>query len=153
MFSGRTACELAATGIGMALGAVGSGVSGGTLTGPAMIVGGTAGYLFGRVICKIPALERAFDKALSTKDWGILDQALADPQIQEQAVAALSAELGVDPANAETAWQALVQEVKKHPELLTRGESFKSARFMTPAGRNVDGLSRVRGAAGSTTSA
>ena len=56
MFSGRTACELAATGIGMAFGAVSSGVTGGTLTGPAMVISGAVGYLLGRVLCKIPAL-------------------------------------------------------------------------------------------------
>ena len=147
--SGRTACEISAAGIGMAVGAIGSGASGGTLTLPAMVLGAGVGYLFGRVVCRIPAVERAFDRALSNDDWRALEQAFADPKVRQEAVAVISDEIGVTPAQAETTWDAVVMAVMKQRDTLVDKKRVQGARHHPPAGATLDGVARVRQAIGS----
>ncbi len=68
--TGKQACELAFAGVGMAFGAIASGVSGtgpatgGMTTLAAMLGGAAVGYICGRLVCRFAPFRKVFDKQL-----------------------------------------------------------------------------------------
>ena len=138
--TGRTACLISTAGIGMAFGAVSSGISGGTMTAPMMLAGGAFGYLLGTAVCRIPALERAFDRALETDKWDAVFSAVSDPAIKKQAVAAIHDDVGVEVARAEQLWDALVDMLKTNPRVIVNDPAFKQAAYHPPVGTSKHGL-------------
>jgi hypothetical protein len=138
--SGKTACEVSAAGLGMMVMAVGSGVTGGTLTGPAMLAGGAFGYLIGKAVCKIPALQKAFDRAVGFDDWNALEAALSDPSTRIQAVALIEEEVGVSSSRADQIWDALISAVKADPRAVVQNPSFRAAAYHPATGSARHGL-------------
>ena len=140
IISGRVACELSAAGLGMTIGAIGGGVSGGTLTAPAMLAGGAFGYLIGRAVCKIPALQKAFDRAVGFDDWSALDAALSETSTRNQAVVLIEDEIGVSSSRAEKIWDAVILWVSANRNSVVQNPSFRAAAYHPATGVAKHGL-------------
>ncbi|MEF3074222.1 hypothetical protein V2P20_04220 [Methylobacter sp. Wu1] len=138
--SGKTACEISSAAIGMTVMAIGSGVSGGTLTLPAMLAGGAVGYLIGKAVCRIPTLQKAFDRAIGTDDWRALEMAFSDASTRKQAVALIADEVGVDASRAEAIWDVIVAAVKSEPKAIIQSSFFKAATYHPATGSAKHGL-------------
>ena len=138
--SGKTACEISAAGLGMMFGAVSSGMSGGTATAPLMLLGGAGGYLIGKAVCRISALQKAFDRAFGSGDWSTLDVVLADPVTRAQAVALIEGEVGVSAARATQIWDTLVTAVRANPRAIMQSASFKTANYHPATGSAKHGI-------------
>ncbi len=142
--TGKNACELSAAGLGLMVGAIGSGVTGGTMTFPAMVLGGAAGYIFGKAVCKIPALQKAFDRAIGLDDWTAVETAFADPSIRKQGVELVVAEVGVSHARAEQIWDAVSLATLAHPKQVAQSASFKAAAHHPSTGGTRHGIELLR---------
>jgi hypothetical protein len=119
------------------------------MTLPAMLASGAFGYLIGKAVCRIPALERAFDRFVTDEDWNKLVGAIADPAIKPEAVALVQSEVGVSPEQAAQIWDAVVATVKVNPRAIIEGEAFKAAAHHPDFGSAKHGLAILRvGAAG-----
>ncbi len=107
----RTACLISSTALGAVVGAIGTG---GNPIG--IIVGGAGGYLLGKVVCRIPALERVFDNAFGNGDWALVEQTMLDPVIKAEAIALISTEAKVSEGRASEIWSALADQLQKTPQ-------------------------------------
>ncbi|WP_152539359.1 hypothetical protein [Methylomicrobium lacus] len=138
IITGQTACQISATGLGAVVGAISTG--GNAL---AILVTGGAGYLLGRVVCRIPAIERAFDRAVGAGDWRQFEQVLADPKVREQAVAAISDETSVSQQQGEQIWDAIVLRLVSDRNALVGSGEFHAARHHPPTGSIKHGISAI----------
>lgn len=142
--SGKLACEISAAGLGMMVGALASGASGGTLTAPAMIAGGAFGYLLGKAVCKIPALEKAFERALGSDDWKAFDAVMHDSSVRAQAIALMADEVGVPASKGEQIWDALLYVVRKDRKSIVATREYKAARHHPVTGRAQHGVADLQ---------
>lgn len=143
--SGKTACELASAGLGATFMAVASGVTGGTLTAPAIVVGGAVGYVIGRAICRIPALQMAFDNLFDSGDWSALDLAIKDPDIRAQAIAVTVSEVGLSEERAKEVWEVIESAIDNRNRSAFEDQSVKQAMYHPANGAAAHGLSVLRG--------
>lgn len=139
ILSGKAACELVATGIGGVTGAIGT--SGNPL---GILAVGAAGYYFGTIICRIPALQRAFDNVLNGGDISQLHSAINSKDVGAQAVALLESEGGLSKPRSEAVWSAIVSAVRKDGIAFMREKNVASAKHHPPTGAAAHGISNLK---------
>ena len=147
--TGQKACEIASAGIGVGYGAVASGVSGGSLTAPAMLAGGVFGYIIGRAICKITALERGFDRLLNAGDWSSLELAANDPDVHTDFIKLAKKDIGLQEKIAEDIWLLFKGAVSNKNKAVFENPEVRSAEYHPPTGGAKHGLAML-GVEGST---
>jgi hypothetical protein len=89
---------------------------------------------------RIPAIERAFDKALGNGNWAPVEQAMLEPANRAEAVAIISTEVNVSKARANEIGSAIVSSIKKDPGKLTKEKSFSAANHHPAHGQSRHGL-------------
>ena len=137
--SGKQACEIVSTGLGFVTGAIGT--SGNPL---GILAGSAAGYFFGRIICRIPALQRAFDNVLNGGDIQQLHSAISSKEIGAQAVALIESEGGLSKPRSEAVWSTIVSAVKKDGIAFMKDTNVAAARHHPPTGAAGHGISNLK---------
>ncbi|CAH0296067.1 hypothetical protein SRABI118_04229 [Massilia sp. Bi118] len=122
--TGRAVCEGSMAAVGVAFGAI---AGAGPMSLPAMLGGGAVGYIIGKAVCRLPALQRAFERYLNLDDLNALERVLADPPTRVQAVALVEEEVGVDRARAEQIWDAAVAAFRRDPGAVQGSAAFAAA--------------------------
>ena len=138
------ACQIASTAIGMTILAVGSGVTGGTLTLPAMLLGGAAGYLLGRVVCRIPSVEKTFERALGSGNWAGFEEELSKSDVRAEVVGVIAQEVGISENRASEAFDGLVHAWRSNFPAIGLSEPFRAAAHHPPYGTTGHGLALLR---------
>jgi len=135
--TGRAVCEGSMAAVGVAFGAL---AGAGPMSLPAMLGGGVYAYLIGKAVCRLPALQRAFDRALNLNDLNALETVLADPPTREQAVALVETEIGVDRGRAEQIWDAAAAMWKRDPAAVLGSGAFTAAAYHPATGAARHGM-------------
>ena len=137
MLTGQQACTAAFTGVGFAFGATAGGVTGGTMSVPAMIAGAGVGFICGKLVCRFPVFYKLFDKTLGLDAF---EKELAQSETRGPVVAFIASELSIGSASAETMLDGIVKVVRSDLMGIKKSEAFGRAQKHPASGRAAHGL-------------
>lgn len=136
--SGKAACEISATGLGMVTGAIGG------LGNPLFILAGSAaGYLLGKIVCKFPPILQFFEEKVEVKDWDKLGRLMGEPAVRDHAIAQISNEVGVDDTRAGEIWDAILFTLKADPQSIVGTTEFEKAHYHPATGHAKHGITAL----------